>query len=347
MRWCVSAHPIPDARSVDAGDHALALARGLGPDDLLVVLLSGGASSLMAVPAAGLTLPDKQVTQARLLTAGAGIGDLNIVRKHLSAIKGGRLAEATAARVVTLAASDVVGDDVATIGSGPCAADSSTFGDALRVLRDHGGFNAFPSDVVRYLHAGVEGLHPETPKVLDPARVSTAIVSSLADVLDAAAGAAAALGYRVHVAGRPVVGEAREAGPLVVQEAMRAAVSGAVCVLSGGETTVTVRGRGRGGRNQELALSMVDALAAWPGVVAASLGTDGVDGPTDAAGARVDSTTAARARALGLDPGTYLTDNNSYAFFGALGARIHTGPTGVNAGDIQIVLTSGEHQGWA
>ncbi len=342
-----AAHPEPDERSVASARRALAIATGAAPDDVLLVLLSGGASSMLALPADGITLKDKRATIRRLLLAGAAIGELNAVRKHLSAIKGGQLAAATRASVVSLIVSDVVGDDLSVIASGPTVADPSTFTEAMRVIEQRGGANAYPAAVTARLRRGVAGDLEETPKTgSDVFRRSTArIVGGLRDALDAAARAAVERGYAVHLLAEPTTGEARIAATRLVTAAAALTVAGGLaplCVIAGGETTVTVRGRGRGGRNQELALALAPLLGRLgPAVVAASLGTDGVDGPTDAAGARVDSTTITRAQAAGLAPARYLDDNNSYEFFKALGDLIRTGPTGTNVGDLQVILIGG------
>ena len=331
-------HPLPNQASVAAGRHALRIARDAEPTDLLVVLLSGGASAKMAVPAGRVTLEEKQATANLLLKGGADIHQLNTVRKHLSAIKGGQLAAATGAKVMTLAVSDVVGDDLSMIASGPTVADPTTFAAALDVLDRHGGRASFPTAVVAHLEEGAAGRIPETPKPGD-ARLSRSVarvIGSRATAMDGARAAAEALGYRVHVVDDAVVGEARAAGG----ELLRAMHDhGPGCLIASGETTVRVTGRGRGGRNQELALGMLGDLTALTGAVAAaSVGTDGIDGPTDAAGAIVDSTTAARAAAAGLDPARHLDDNNAYAFFDGLGDLIRTGATGTNVGDLQIIL---------
>lgn len=326
-----------------AGREVLVRASRLERDDLLLVLVSGGASSLMAVAADGLSLDDKREAQAFLLSAGANIGELNVVRKHLSAIKGGRLAAATRARVLTLAVSDVVGDDPSTIGSGPTVADSTSYEDALAVLERLGGVERYPSAAVRHLQRGVRGERPETPKSLDATRTHTRVIGSLSNALDAAESVARALGYRVHRVPDAIVGQARAAGEALLECAADiASVGRPCCVLAGGETTVRVVGAGKGGRNQEVALAMARGLEGSSPAVAASIGTDGFDGPTDAAGAIVDSTTAARARARGLEPSLYLDQNNSYEFFSALGDLVKTGATGTNVGDIQIVMMGSE-----
>ena len=353
--WFDSAHPVPDARSVRAARRALDIASSTGADDLLVVLLSGGASALMALPADGITLDDKQDTVRRLLKAGATIDELNAVRKHLSGIKGGRLAAAAVAPVVTLVISDVVGDDLSVIGSGPTMPDPSTFDDALDVLDRRGGRGAYPGSVVAVLQRGTRGEVPETPKADDPrvAHSVARIIGGRMTAVDGAATAARERGYDVHVIERPIVGEARDAARAFAED-VRWAVSRSTlpaCVIGAGETTVHVTGNGAGGRNQEFALAMTRYLAgprlrqgfgaqAGPGLHYAfgSIGTDGIDGPTDAAGAIVDTTTAERAAARGLDAQRFLDDNDSYHFFGALDDLLCTGPTGTNVGDVQVAL---------
>jgi glycerate 2-kinase len=345
-RWHDAGHPIPDSRSVNAARRALDIAAATAPDDLLVVLLSGGASALMALPAEGITLEDKQETVRRLLRAGAAIDELNAVRKHLSGIKGGRLAAATGARVVTLVISDVVGDDLSVIGSGPTMPDPSRFADALAVLGARGGRAAYPHHVVSWLQRGERGDVPETPKPDDPRimRSVARIIGGRMTAVEGAAAAARSRGYDVHVIDRPIVGEAREAArafaAAVHAESVR--VRSPACVIGAGETTVHVRGNGLGGRNQEFALAaLADLVRSAPlgsEIAFGSIGTDGIDGPTDAAGAIVDATTADRAAALGLDPQRFLDDNDSYHFFSALDDLVRTGPTGTNVGDVQVAL---------
>jgi hydroxypyruvate reductase len=336
--------PVPDERSVEAGRRSLAFARALSADDRLLVLLSGGASSLMAVPGVGLTLADKRETTRRLLLAGADIDALNTVRKHLSGVKGGHLAAVTAASVLTLAVSDVTGDDLSLIGSGPTVPDPSTFHDALSLLARVGGIGAFPPAVVSRLQAGVRGDLPETPKPGDPrlARQVARVIGSRATAAAGAASMAASLGYRTVVRAEPVVGLAREAGPRFVADAASelGAVVAPTCVIATGETTVRVVGSGRGGRNQEVALSAAAHLSRLDAPAALlSGGTDGIDGPTDAAGAICDVTTTNRAMYAGLKaPDEYLADNDAYHFFEALGDLVITGPTGTNVGDIAILL---------
>ena len=339
----VGGHPMPTTDSERAGRRALAIASGLEAGERLLVLLSGGASALMAVPADGLTLDDKRAATERLLKAGADIHGLNTVRKHLSAIKGGWLAAAAGGACDAFAISDVVGDDPSFIASGPAIVDSSTFDDALDVLRRFGGDAAFPPAVVAHLRRGAAGSIAETPKPGDAraGAAKTTVIGSRRNAMAGALAEAEARGYHVLRIDDAVTGEARTTAVAHLRTALaRAAGLGRpACVVSSGETTVRVTGRGTGGRNQEFALAAAETLAQAGGfAVVASAGTDGVDGPTDAAGAIADSTTIDRARAAGLSPGRSLADNNAYACFDALGDLIHTGPTGTNVGDLQVIL---------
>jgi glycerate 2-kinase len=343
----IGGHPLPTADSERAGRRALDVARALAPDEALLVLLSGGASALMAVPAAGVTLDDKRRTTDVLLRAGADIHALNTVRKHLSAIKGGWLAAQTPGACHTLAISDVVGDDLSVIASGPTVADETTFAEALTIVRSFGGVGAYPPSGVGRLEAGARGEVADTPKPADPrlARAAARVIGGRRDAMTGAATQAQQRGYHVVRIDEAVVGEARTAAAAALRAVHdRAAnVPRPACVISSGETTVHVVGHGKGGRNQEFALAI--AAANWRGTrnaepfAAASAGTDGIDGPTDAAGAMVDSTTVERARRAGLSPpARYLDDNDAYAFFRALGDLIHTGPTDTNVGDLQVFL---------
>lgn len=344
--WFTAGHPEPNDASVAAGLRALDVARAVGEHETLVVLLSGGASALMAVPVAGLTLGEKQRATRLLLTAGADIASLNAVRKHLSSIKGGRLAAAARGKVVTLVLSDVVGDDLSVIGSGPTCPDPTTFRDALDVVDALRLRASFPRGVLDRLEAGARGDVGETPKPGSSvaSRVFVRLTGSRLDALDGARLAAEALGYAVGTLDQPVVGEARLAGEHHAARLARLARSllRPCCLLSAGETTVAVTGPGTGGRNQEFALAAAATLGGLGGcAVAASIGTDGVDGPTSAAGAVVDTTTIERARAAGLpSPSQYLELNDSYRFFEALGDLVVTGPTRTNVGDIQVVLVA-------
>jgi hydroxypyruvate reductase len=342
--WHTGGHPLPTAGSVKGAHRALDAAKAVRPDELLLVLLSGGGSALMSLPADGVTLAEKQETVRRLLEAGADIYELNTVRKHLSAIKGGLLAAACGGRTLTLAVSDVVGDELSVIASGPTVADPSSFLEAFEVLERRGGIARFPAAVVARLQAGVAGQLTETPVAGDArlARAHAEVIGPQRGAVLGAQQAAVQLGYSVHVVDAPVTGEAREVAPRHVAhvQAVAASLPRPVCVVAAGETTVTVTGAGKGGRNQEFAFAAARALPALgPAVVVTSVGTDGIDGPTDAAGAIGDSTTFERASAAGIDdPGIYLRDNNTYAFFDRLGDLIRTGPTRTNVGDIQIVL---------
>jgi glycerate 2-kinase len=345
LGWMPSSHPLPDERSVAAGRSALELARRTAPDERLVVLLSGGASALMAVPVAGLTLEDKRATVDALLKGGADITQLNTVRKHLSAVKGGRLAAAASGSVVCLAISDVVGDDLSVIGSGPTVPDPSTYGDAWDYIEQLGVKDRVPPAALAHLKAGAEGKADETPKPGDARleRSITRVIGGRMNAMEGARDAARSLGYDVMIIDNPIVGDARTVAPALLEHARALASgrTGPLCLIASGETTVKVLGKGRGGRNQEMALAVVTALAvdrAGRETALASIGTDGVDGPTDAAGAVADSTTAARARQRSLDPAAYLADNNAYAFFAALDDLIITGPTPTNVGDVQLIL---------
>jgi glycerate-2-kinase len=338
----LAAHPLPDERSVAAAARALAIARGVPDDDALVLLLSGGASALLAQPLPGLSLDDKQRVVNAMLRGGANIHALNTVRKHISEIKGGRLAAACPGGVITLAISDVVDDDLAVIGSGPAVPDPSTWRDAWDALNQYVSRDEQPATIRALIERGIAGDIPETPKAGDAAiaRASARVIASRVDAMQGAREAAEMLGYRVLLIGPAVTGEARVIAPAWLRASLEAGVAGGTCIISSGETTVRVQGRGRGGRNQEFALALAESVAAMGGSAAvASVGTDGIDGPTSAAGAIVDATTLGRSRQLGLVPAHYLADNNSHAFFDALGDLIVTGPTGTNVGDLQILLT--------
>jgi hydroxypyruvate reductase len=351
----VGGHPLPTPASEQAGRAALALASRVAPDETLLVLISGGASALMAVPADGVSLEDKRAATSQLLRAGADIYALNTVRKHLSAVKGGWLAARCRGACHGLAVSDVVGDDLSVIASGPTVADNSTFGDAVAVIKQFGGERAYPRTIVERLDRGASGQLPETPKPGDARlrRARTEIIGSRRNAMAGAIDAAAARGYHVLRLDDAVVGEARVAAHAHLRfvSARAATIGRPACIVSSGETTVHVAGRGRGGRNQEFVLAAVadspiggDSQAAGALTSAfdlfalASVGTDGIDGPTDAAGAMADATTALRARAAGLRADAYLRENDAYTFFDALGDLIRTGPTGTNVGDLQIIL---------
>lgn len=343
----LAGHPTPTEASEAAARRALVLAAEPGADATLLVLLSGGASALMSAPVQGLSLDDKIAATRVLLRGGAAIHELNCVRKHLSAIKGGQLAAAAACPSITWALSDVVGpveDDPSVIGSGPTVADPTTFADALAIVDRLGVRNEMPAGVMTVLAAGAAGFRPETPKPGDR-RLASARYAVIGGRRHAMAGAvrdAEARGYEVLTIDEPIVGEARIAGPALVARAhdMAAGRPGPVCVVAAGETTVRVTGSGRGGRNQELALAAAPSLGALDReAVLVSAGTDGVDGPTDAAGALVDRTTVDRARRQGIGEAQhYLADNDAWHFFDRLGDLLRTGPTHTNVGDVQIVV---------
>ncbi|MDP2094995.1 MAG: glycerate kinase [Hydrogenophaga sp.] len=341
-----AAHPVPDAAGLAAAQRILQLTEGLTPDDLVLCLISGGGSSLLTLPCDGLTLENKQRINRQLLDSGAPIGDMNTVRKHLSAIKGGRLAAACApARVVTLTISDVPGDDVSTIASGPTVADASTCADALDILRRHG------IDLPPAVRAQLESGALETPKPGDPrlARCETHLIATPQQSLDAAAEAARALGLRAYVLSDEIEGESREVGKVHAALARstalgRSSFAKPCVILSGGETTVTVRprtegqARGRGGRAGEFCLGLAQALAGQPGVWSLAADTDGIDGVEDNAGALVTPDTLARASALGLNISDHLARNDAYGYFEPLGDLVVTGPTHTNVNDFRAVL---------
>ena len=339
-------HPIPDRRGVQAARRVLQLASSLDKDDLLIVLLSGGASSLLPLPAAGLTLADKQRTTQLLLRSGATIVEVNAVRKHLSAIKGGRLAAATTASVLTLILSDVGGDDLGVIGSGPTAPDRTTFLDAVRIVRRYGLWGRLPVAVRIHLVEGLAGWRDETPKPRSQIfrRVQHAVVGNNRLAVEAAAKAAHKEGYESVLLGMFVTGEAgqfaRWMGELGKELARRTTLPGPVCVLAGGELTVTVRGSGTGGRAQEFALAAALGIQGTPGVWVAGFGTDGRDGPTDAAGAVADGETVARGKRKRMDAARFLRKHDSYTFFKGVGGHIKTGLTGTNVNDLYILMVS-------
>jgi glycerate-2-kinase len=355
MRFMPGSHPLPDERSEAAGRAALDLAARTGRGRLLVAAFSGGGSAMACVPASGIRLEDKVGVTAALLARGAAIGEMNAVRKHLSALKGGRLAQAAfPARVVNLLLSDVAGDDPGTIASGPGYPDSTTFSRAAEILSRYGiGKVEFPA-VLAHIEEGVAGLIPETPKPGDRvfAGVQTFVIGRNADALEAARRTAVGLSFDPMVRSDPETGEARAAARRSVAfledaAAGRPVGSRPICTISGGEYTVRVKGKGRGGRNQEFVLASLLELGPildaggfiggrdW---LVLSLGTDGIDGPTDAAGAWAGPEIWRRVRSLGLNPLSFLEDNDSYSFFQAAGGLLLTGPTGTNVMDLRLAL---------
>jgi glycerate 2-kinase len=340
IRVVEAGHPIPDAAGAQAARDILALMQGLTRDDLVIGLISGGGSALLALPAGAVTLADKQGLNRALLKSGARIDEINTVRKHLSAIKGGRLAAAAApAEFVTLVISDVPGDDISVIASGPAVGDPSTLEDARGILA------RYRIDVPERVMTHLADPANETPKPGDPrlAKVETRLIATPWDSLAAAAAKAREARYRPLILGEAIEGEARECGIVHAGIARSAARHGepaaAPCVLiSGGETTVTVRGRGRGGRNAEFLLSLALALDGATGISALAADTDGIDGTEDNAGAIVTPDTLARARLLGLDLCSRLDDNDAYPVFSALGDLVLTGPTRTNVNDFRAIL---------
>jgi glycerate 2-kinase len=339
-----AAHPVPDARSVSAAERALSRSAALGPEERLLVLLSGGASALWSAPVEGLSLEEKQRMTDVMLRAGADIVALNAVRKHVSRIKGGGLLRESRAReVLTLAVSDVEGDPPETIGSGPSAPDPTRFADALRVLEDLSIRERVPVRVVDHLEAGAAGRYPETPGQDDPrfARARYEIVACLDDALTAAVEAGQSRGLRVQRLEQPLRGEARYCARELAGQLRRASEQGVQLLVVGGEPTVTVLGAGVGGRAQELALAFALELRDSPGVTALFAGTDGSDGPTDAAGAIVDAGTLARAAEAGLDARDVLRRNDSHTLLRATGDLLITGPTQTNVTDLGLIHLGG------
>ena len=333
-------HPVPDAAGEEAARRMLALASGLGPDDLVLCLVSGGGSALLSLPAPGIGVDEKRALNRELLRCGAPIGDMNCVRRHLSSIKGGRLALACyPARVVTLVVSDVPGDDPAVVASGPTVPDGSTGQDALAILDKYG---IAASSAVRAVLADplLAAPRPDDPRL---ARNETRVIVTAQQALDAAAATARAAGYTPLILSSSMEGEAREVA--LVHASIARQVVGhqqpvrAPCViLSGGETSVTVRGHGRGGRNAEFLLALAVALDGLPGVHALAVDTDGIDGTEDNAGAWLAPGTLARARAMGLEARVRLLDNDGYGFFSALGQLVVTGPTRTNVNDLRAMV---------
>jgi glycerate 2-kinase len=335
-------HPVPDARGVAGARRIAQIAIQAGPDDLVICLISGGASALLPLPAPPITLAEKQKTTRLLLHCGASIHEVNCVRKHISRIKGGQLARlAYPATLLTVILSDVIGDDLDVIGSGPTVPDRSTFADARAIFEKYRIWSKLPFSVRDRLSSAVE----ETPKPGDKIFENTnnIIVGSNALAVNAAALEARRLGFHTLVLSTFVEGEAREVARVHAAIAKEIRATGRplqtpACVISGGETTVTIRSNGLGGRNQEFALAAALDIAGLRDVAILSAGTDGTDGPTDAAGAIAYGTTLLRAEKLGLDAAAFLANNDSYRFFETTGDLIKTGPTGTNVADVQVIL---------
>lgn len=339
-------HPIPDQSGLDGAHQVIELARSSGERDLLFLLLSGGGSALLPCPAEGLTLADKQRTTEILLKSGAAIQEINAVRKHISRIKGGRFAQLAApSQMISLILSDVVNDSLEAIASGPTVADPSTYGDCLRIIKHYNIRRQIPAAVVELLERGARGEIDETPKASDPIfqRVHNVIVGSNRLALAAAWERAEALGYHASIASNSIEGESRvvaKSHAAQIKQIIQAKepVARPACFISGGETTVTVRGDGLGGRNQEFALATAIEIDGLDDVVVISAASDGTDGPTDAAGGIVDGATIARARAKDLDATMFLARNDAYHFLRATGDLFITGPTLTNVMDLQITL---------
>jgi hydroxypyruvate reductase len=335
-------HPVPDDPGIRGARRIFEIASQASADDLIVCVISGGGSALMPLPADGITLDEKQATTKLLLACGASIHEINAVRKHISRIKGGQLARAAApAQVISLLLSDVIGDDPDVIGSGPTAPDASTFARAGQILEKYGIEDRVPAPVRERIGRGVRGELEDTPKRLD--NVHNLVVGSNLLAVDAAASAAKELGYRTMVLSTFVEGETREVARMHAAILKEIAQHGRplqrpACVITGGETTVTLRGDGKGGRNQEFVLAAAMDLAGVPGVTVLSGGTDGTDGPTDAAGAVADGESIARAAQLGLNAQDFLARNDAYNFFGPLNDLLMTGPTNTNVMDARILL---------
>jgi hydroxypyruvate reductase len=338
-------HPVPDEDGVEGVEEMIRLLGRTGPSDLVLCLISGGGSALSPAPPPGITLEDKQEVTRLLLGSGATIHEINTVRKHISRIKGGQLARlAHPARMVSLILSDVVGDDLDTIASGPTVPDAGTFQDALGILKKRGILPTTPPSIVAHLESGVRGQVPETPKEGENTfeGVQNLIVGSNALALRAAEKKATEMGYATSVVPGYEEGEAQavaQAHVALARETMDQNPPPS-CILTGGETTVTLRGEGWGGRNQEFALAFALGMEGEEGVLLLSGGTDGTDGPTDAAGAFADGTSVARGRAAGMDAQEYLARNDAYHFFQPLGDLLVTGPTLTNVMDLRILLRS-------
>ncbi len=341
-------HPVPDDAGMAGAQAILDHVQGLTPGDLVLVLISGGGSALTPAPVKGISLEEKQALTKALLACGADIREINTLRKHVSRFKGGQLARAAQpAQVRTLILSDIVGDPLDAIASGPTAPDPTTYADALAILHKYRVRGQIPGTIPAHLEAGARGEIPETPKPGEPlfARVRNLIVGSNFQALEAARAEARAIGFTPMILSSFIEGETREIARMHAALAREVRSSGnpvrpPACLISGGETTVTLRGSGKGGRNQEFVLAAALDIAGSPGTVILSAGTDGTDGPTDAAGAIADGDTCSRAIRMGLNPGAAFDTNDAYPFFEKLGDLIITGPTKTNVMDVRLVLVS-------
>lgn len=339
-------HPVPDEAGLSGTQQILRLLRQTGEKDLVIFLISGGGSALLPSPTEGLTLEDMQRVTQRLLESGASIHEINAIRKHISRVKGGQLARlAYPSTLVSLILSDVIGDNLDSIASGPTVPDNSTYQDCLHILEKYGLARKIPGAVLNHLEKGTQGEIEETPKAKDPVfeKTQNVIIGSNIQAVEAAREKAEALGYNSLILSTFVQGETREIAKMhaaIAREVLAHGhpISPPACLVSGGETTVTIRGRGLGGRNQEFALAAAIEIDGLEEVVVLSGGTDGTDGPTEAAGAIADGTTVRRAKAMGLDAGHYLRENDSYHFFKSLGDLLITGPTLTNVMDLRLIL---------
>ncbi|MBM3128667.1 MAG: glycerate kinase [Chloroflexi bacterium] len=341
-----AAHPLLDQNALDGTQKILEILDGATENDLVIALVSGGGSALLELPSAGVSLDDLRALTDALLRCGATINEINTLRKHSSQVKGGQLARrARQAQLLALILSDVIGSPLDTIASGPTAPDATTFADALNVIERRGLRGEIPASIVAHIARGARGEIPDTPKTGDPifARVQNVIIADLTIACDAAVETARQLGYNTRLLSSFIQGEAREfakfLGAIAREiDASNRPVAKLTCIVCGGETTVTLRGKGKGGRNQEIALAAAIEIAGMPNVVVLSGGTDGTDGPTDAAGAIADGETVARASAMGMDARAYLANNDAYNFFQPMGDLLLTGPTGTNVNDVMVMI---------
>jgi hydroxypyruvate reductase len=346
IRLVEAGHPVPDENGMEGARLQVELVSGASEKDLVLCLISGGGSALMPLPVAGITLPEKQEVTRQLLACGATINEMNALRKHISRVKGGQLARlASPATLLSLILSDVVGDPLDVIASGMTVPDTSTFEEVYTIFRKFGILDKVPKSILSHIEAGRSGTLPETPKEGDPvfSRVRNQVIGSNMLTLQAVEKVAKERGYHALILSSFVEGEAREVAKVLVGLAKEVRKTGhplpaPACLIVGGESTVTLQGKGLGGRNQEMALSAALRLEGMPEVLFLSLGTDGSDGPTDAAGAMAEGETVGRARDLGMKALDYLLENDSYHFFERLGDLIKTGPTNTNVNDIQIIL---------
>ena len=341
-------HPVPDENGQAGAQAILDLARKAEADDLLICLVSGGGSALLPLPCEGMTLKDKQDTTSVLLACGATIHEINAIRKHLSGAKGGQLARAAhPADIISLMLSDVIGDDLDVIASGPTVPDFSTYQDCMDIFSKYDIVEKLPEKIIKHMEAGIAGNLPETPKEGDPAfeKTKNLVIGSNINAVEAAKAEAESLGYNTIVLSSMIEGETKEVALVhgaMAREVLKNGypVAAPACILSGGETTVTIKGDGKGGRNQEFSLAAALDIAGQENIVVLSGGTDGNDGPTDAAGALSDTHTIKRAEEMKLSPQAYLNNNDSYHFFEKLGDLLKTGPTNTNVMDVRIMLVA-------